>query len=113
MQARHLYIMLRCCPTTGCTVEELEVPRKMLASSMAPHKAPIPSGEVLHSNTTPFLSLYQGFHDTFHPLQNAWMMGYHFFGRSKSTWQAHQLHACLDNTQVSGKLEPYRKLLLG
>lgn len=31
-------------------MEELEVPRKMLASSMAPHSAPIPSGEVLHAS---------------------------------------------------------------
>ncbi len=33
----------------GCTVEELEVPRKMLAINMAPHNAPMPSGVVLHS----------------------------------------------------------------
>ena len=40
-------MMVRCCPTTGCTVEELEVPRKMLASSMAPHRAPTLFGVVL------------------------------------------------------------------
>lgn len=48
----HLYMMLRCCPTIGCTVDELEVPRKMFANSIAPHKVPIPAGVVLNAKTT-------------------------------------------------------------
>ena len=34
----------------GCTVEALDVPRKMLAISIAPHSAAMPSGDVLHAN---------------------------------------------------------------
>lgn len=44
-----LYRMVLCCPAMGCTVEALEVPRKMLAISIAPHNAATPSGDVLHS----------------------------------------------------------------
>lgn len=44
-----LYRMVLCCPAMGCTVEALEVPRKMFAISIAPHNAAIPSGDVLHS----------------------------------------------------------------
>lgn len=46
-RAVHLYMTARCAATTGCTVEALEVPRKMLATSSAPAKLAMPVVESL------------------------------------------------------------------
>lgn len=52
-----LYRIVRCCPAIGCTVEAFDVPKKMLAISIAPHSAAMPSGEVLHQTLN--ITVYQ------------------------------------------------------